>query len=567
MSALPPATALQVYRSIRAFLSPQDRRALGRATVWALLAALASATVAALTAPVTQCLQGSCPSPLDGTSATRGVWAAVGVTVLVVGARLAVLAKASWSITSFQQGTQLRTTTRLLDTYLHMSWPDFSSRNQALYVQRALTTGWDAAYGAQQWVAFVGSATTVALLGTVLVLSAPWFLLLGLAAGVGVSILLSLALNRRMHDAAAQRERAVRGSTLTLTEALTSFKEIRSYGQEAMFLDRADRDLAEVARTSARLTFLPDLPRLTFDALGMIMVLALAAGWVVSGREISDLVPQLVLFAVVARTFQPALVALMASRATLTGSLINLQLILDDFSLADRAQPTLEPTITAGPPGWYLRGARFRHTEEGPEILAGAEAEVGHPSWTALVGPSGSGKTTILELLCGFRTPQQGDVGISWPGGPDPVICYVPQQVALLDGTVEENIVFGAGDLDPARLDRALGAAGLTEVVSALPDGSRTRIGPNGTSLSGGQRQRLAIARGLYRDPDLLLLDEATSGLDDATEQQVLGAIREQFPEVSVILVTHRAASLKVADQVLGLADGRVLVQTSAQAT
>lgn len=559
MNEVGPPTAMEVGRKIRRFLSSEDRRALRSAVFWAVAAALASAGVATITVPVTQCLQGSCPGVLSGLSEQQGLWGAVGVAASVVILRLAVLARASWTLTLFQQGAQQRTISRLLDTYLHMTWRDFSSRNQAHYVQRALTTSVDAAFGAQQWVTFIGSGATVLLLALVLALSAPWFLLLALLGGVAVSAALSGLLNRQVHAAAAQREEAVRGSTLTLTEALGSFKEIRAYRREDLFLDRAGGQLAEVARTNTRLTFLPDLPRLTFDALGLVVVLSLAAAWVALGRDLSTLVPQLVLFAVVARTFQPALVALMASRATLTGSLINLELVQTEFELAKSRQPVLEPVVDRGPAAWRLEGVHFRHSDEAPWILSGADLAVPHPSWTALVGASGSGKTTVIELLCGFRAPDDGWAGFTWHSDVPPVICYVPQHVALLDGTVAENVAFDAEQLEPSRLARALAVADLVEVVGALPDGASTRVGPNGTALSGGQRQRLAIARALYRAPDFLLLDEATSGLDEATEHRVLDNIQREFPTTSVLLVTHRGSSLSMVRSVLTLEGGRLV--------
>ena len=158
-----------------------------------------------------------------------------------------------------------------------------------------------------------------------------------------------------------------------------------------------------------------------------------------------------------------------------------------------------------------------------------------------------------MELLCGIHTPQSGRVVHAWSGDVPPRIAYLPQQVALLDGSFADNVVFGLDAGDAAKIDQALELACLKQLVSMNPEGTNARVGADGAQLSGGERQRLALARALYRNPDLLLLDEATSGLDEATETQVLSAIKHARPNMSVIFVTHRHACLRFADQVISL--------------
>jgi ABC-type bacteriocin/lantibiotic exporter with double-glycine peptidase domain len=207
-----------------------------------------------------------------------------------------------------------------------------------------------------------------------------------------------------------------------------------------------------------------------------------------------------------------------------------------------------------------LEKVSFRHAKESPEVISDASFRLEHPAWLALVGSSGAGKSTLIELLCGVNVPQSGKVVHAWPVRPDgstsPCLAYLPQHVALLDGSVMDNVVFGFDQGDVERVDEALGLACLDGVVASLPEGRDAQIGADGARLSGGERQRLALARALYRRPDLLLLDEATSGLDEATESRLLSAIREQRPQMSVVYITHRSSNLRFADQVLRLQGG-----------
>ncbi|WP_370248082.1 ATP-binding cassette domain-containing protein [Nocardioides sp.] len=550
---------------LRYFLAPAERRLYRAALAWGVAAASASALMAALTVPIIGCVEGRCPAALGGASGDAAVLTAAALGLAVVLGRLAVLARASWTLTRFHQAAQRRTTVRLLEVYLHLPWRQFLQHNQSHYLQRALTTATDAAYSANLWIGLVSSSVTVALLSVVVLVTAEPLVLVGLAGLAATGGALTAWVNRRMRSASEEREEAVRSSTMVLTESLTSFKEIRSYGQERLFIDRADRDLGVLARANRRLTFLPDLPRLLFDALGVVVVLLLAAAWVLVGRDLGDLLPTLIFLAVVARSLQPALVGMLSTRASLSGAIINVELVLAEFARADLAQPEVRlPVRTGEAPALVLDGVSFRFGEDGPLLLDGVDQRMPLPAWVAIVGASGSGKSTLLELVCGLGHPDVGRVQLCWPtdaGAGGPVICYVPQQVALLDGSLAENVVFGAGEPDETRLAEVLAVVALDDVVARLPEGLRTRLGPNGTSLSGGQRQRVALARALYRGPDLLLLDEATSGLDETTERRVLAGIREACPATSVLIVTHRPGMLDLADTVLSLDSGRLTRQ------
>lgn len=540
-------------------LGPAELRRFRAAVGWSVAAALASALMALLTIPITRCVEGRCPDALGGASGDRAVLVGAAIGLTVVLARLAILARASWVLTDCHQAAQRHLTLRLLEVYLHLPWQEFRRRNQAHYLQRALTTATDAAFSVTLWIGFVSSAATVTLLLAVVVATSSPLVLVGLLVVGLLGGALTYAVNRRMREASQVRERAVRDSTLVLTESLASFKEIRSYGQEQLFVARARADLTALAQANRRLGFLPDLPRLLFDALGVVTVLVLAAGWVLAGRDLARLLPTLIFLAVVARSLQPALVGLMSTRSALAGAVLNVELVLAEFDQAALAQPVVRlPVRPAEESALVLSALDFRYDDDAPAILRDADHRIPVPGWTAIVGPSGVGKSTLLELLSGLGRPSAGDVVLAWPHEREPVVCYVPQHVVLLDGSVAENVVFGGDAEDPERLRAALEVADLAEVVHRLPDGLRTRIGPNGTALSGGQRQRLALARALYRAPDVLLLDEATSGLDEATERRVLAALREHHPRTAVVLVTHRPGTLDLADRVLTLEAGRI---------
>ena len=196
-------------------------------------------------------------------------------------------------------------------------------------------------------------------------------------------------------------------------------------------------------------------------------------------------------------------------------------------------------------------------------ILAGVSLALAPGEALAIIGPSGAGKSSLIRVLCGLWRPSGGTVRLD---GADlsqvpreavgPHIGYVPQDVELFAATVGENIA-RMGQVNPAAVVAAGRAAGVHEMILALPDGYDTRIEPTGGLLSPGQRQRIALARALYGEPKLLLLDEPNSNLDGAGEQALSDALEALKGKATVVMVTHRTTLVKHADKMLVLEGGR----------
>jgi len=185
----------------------------------------------------------------------------------------------------------------------------------------------------------------------------------------------------------------------------------------------------------------------------------------------------------------------------------------------------------------------------------------------AFVGSTGAGKSTLADVILGAVFPDLGEVFISgrapmstvreWPGA----IAYVPQDVAILSGTVRENVALGISteEIDDALVWEALQRAELADFLGETRSGIDTVVGENGVQLSGGQRQRLGIARALYSRPRLLVLDEATSALDAETERIVTHTLESLAGEVTLIIIAHRLATVRNCDQVFYLREGELV--------
>ena len=184
---------------------------------------------------------------------------------------------------------------------------------------------------------------------------------------------------------------------------------------------------------------------------------------------------------------------------------------------------------------------------------------------TAIVGPSGSGKTTICSLLARFYDPQSGSISV---GGHDlreftcdsllSNISMVFQNVYLFHDTIRANILFGKPDATEAELIDAAKKARCHDFVMALPDGYDTVVGEGGGTLSGGEKQRISIARAILKHAPIIILDEATASIDPENEHLIQGAISELTRGKTIITIAHRLATIRNADQILVVDDGRI---------
>jgi ABC-type multidrug transport system fused ATPase/permease subunit len=192
----------------------------------------------------------------------------------------------------------------------------------------------------------------------------------------------------------------------------------------------------------------------------------------------------------------------------------------------------------------------------GPPILRDVTFCIRRREVVVLHGVSGSGKSSLMNLIAGVLQPAGGVIRVDRASA-----AYVPQDTALLDDSIRNNLLFGLPAKSDAELMNALVVANLAEFVAAQPRGLDADIGDNGVLFSGGQRQRLGLARAILRGARLLLLDEATSALDEENESQILDKLRASG--MAVLLVTHRALKQDFADRVFRLEEGRLIEETT----
>ncbi|MES2785450.1 MAG: ABC transporter ATP-binding protein [Pseudomonadota bacterium] len=396
----------------------------------------------------------------------------------------------------------------------------------------------------------------------------------GLAAMVTLLVplfyLVLRAVGRRLRPLAQEIQAADAKALAIAQENIGMLPALKTFTREAVESARYGMQIGELRQLSIaqHRIFAALEPAVQFiTAAGVVLLLWLANTRIGAGQmSPAELVSFLLYAAVLARPVA-SLALLYGQTQVARGTLTRLQEVL-----TERPESVLQATQTT--PRFQgeieFRNVQFSYPGRTP-ALAGLNLQIRAGEVVALTGENGAGKSTLAHLLLRLHEPTAGQIFLD---GIDIATCslhglrsqvgIVAQHVLLFNGTVGDNIGFGRPDVDAAAIKRAATAAQAHEFISQLPLGYDTVIGDQGIRLSGGQRQRVALARALLKDPAILVLDEATSMFDPHAEDAFISECQKAFEGRTVILITHRPASLALADRVLKLEQGRI--SESAQA-
>ncbi len=411
------------------------------------------------------------------------------------------------------------------------------------------------------------TATGVVLLITfTLIVMNPWVSLVTLLVFGSAYALIFVRSRRqlRLNSAELTRESARRATVVR--QAFAAIKELLVMRLDAPFQRQFGDATARVSRSLTHTHAIGLRPRYLLECLAGFALVGAALVFHVQGG--APWLPQLTFLALSAYRLLPSLQQLFAGLVTVRAHrevlFRFLQNVEDERVAANAASaPRLE-----GAPARDIvfEDVTFRYGAGTPAVFEHLDLRIRAGETIGVAGQNGSGKSSFADLLLGLLAPTSGriladgiDIGGRNRAAWQARVAYVPQHVALIDGTVVENIALGIApaDVDQARLEAAMRIARVDEFVAAFPQGSRALLGEHGVQLSGGQRQRLGIARALYRRAALLVMDEATASLDVTAEREVTSALREYAGSMTLVIIAHRRSALAGCDRVFHLHDGR----------
>lgn len=353
-----------------------------------------------------------------------------------------------------------------------------------------------------------------------------------------------------------------------LQEGLGGIRDVLIDGAQAIYCNTYQNADTRLRRALANVQIISGSPRYGIEALGMVLIAAVAYSLTSKSDGVATVIPILGTLAIGAQRILPVVQQIYSSMAHIRAGR---EPLIDVLELLEQPLPANVDTPLPTPIKFNkiikIDNISFRYTLNSPLILQGLQLTIPKGSRIGFIGTTGSGKSTLLDIIMGLLSPSQGSVFIdnvqlttsnhrSWQMH----IAHVPQAIFLADSSIAENIAFGipASEIDLERVRSAAKKAQIADVIESWEKQYNTFVGERGIRLSGGQRQRIGIARALYKNADVIIFDEATSALDNETEQAVMEAIESLGDDLTILMVAHRISTLKNCTQIVELGNGGI---------
>lgn len=445
---------------------------------------------------------------------------------------------------------------RLTQGYNQMRWGRFVESNRSELSNHALYTAREAAEFYQRCIELTAAVVIIAVMTAAIVYQSPivaccFALALGALYGIH-----RLFIRDTLQQAAERREVSLRTLQRNLADIFSSGKEIRAYRNHEFFQGRIQDQARRVASSNLRIQFLPRIASSVADQGAVLLFLCMIIVVQMQQGDVRQLLSLLAFYFVLSRRMIPLISQIAIVAGQMDSSYENVRIVDAELEECRRHRAVGLP-IHLPEAGFVLQLEEVSFCfREGAPVLRNVDLSLREGEIVVLHGPSGNGKSSLLNLIAGVSQPTKGVVRVDRAS-----IAYVPQEVALLDDSVRNNLLFGLSGKSDDELMAALATAQLAEFVAAKPFGLDTSIGDNGALFSGGQRQRLGLARAILRGPRLLLLDEATSALDEQNERQILENLSASG--MAVVLVTHAIVTRAFGHRSFRLRGGHLVEEFS----
>ncbi len=453
---------------------------------------------------------------------------------------------------------------KLLHRYAAADYEFYLTRNSALGLN---VIGMDAEQMFSHGIIYMASilsesAVFLFLVGVIIYMN-PSLALAVFCIGGLLSLIITKVLLPHFYRFGQRFQESALHSNQALLQFFHGFKEIVLLGKREAFIDAYRFHSRKKARVQAIQKAVDSLPRMVIEVLFVGLFVATIAVLCLENESPTQMIGILGGYLYVGFRLMPGLNRVINHLNAFKAAIPSIERIYDEYhsiggceNYADIPDFTFNESIT-------FNDVDFTYNSSEKNALSAINLTIQKGQCIGIVGETGSGKSTMVDLLLGLLKPKAGTILVD---GQYPVcsyqwhrhIGYVPQSIYLTDDTIAANIAFGvpADSIDETQLQAAIDAAQLRKFVDQLPMGTQTMTGERGVRLSGGERQRIAIARALYRNPDVLVFDEATSALDNETEARLMETIHAVSQNRTVIMIAHRLTTLKDCDRIVKMNGG-----------
>jgi len=361
----------------------------------------------------------------------------------------------------------------------------------------------------------------------------------------------------------------------TVNETFGSIKDIKIQSKEEKITGKFNKDIRHYEKNLLYFYVIQKLPKIILEIASLLLIILLSLFYLSSRfSDYSTLFPQLALFAVLTVRFIPAFSSILMSLNYIRIFDASINLIKGELNDIENYR-----SILVGNKNIYnnkIKNSKsnflsvvdlsYNYPEEKGSTLEKINFTIEKGSKVAVIGKTGSGKSTLFNLMLGLLEPKHGNIFFknksiyedlnSWRKQ----ICYTSQNIYLLDSSIKNNITFNLfkEEIDKDKLERAIDLSNLRAKINEMPLGLETTVGTDGIRLSGGERQRIAIARALYRNSNIFFMDEFTSSLDSETENLIVKNLKDNFPDKTMLIISHRKSTIDNCDKILKIDQGKL---------
>ena len=420
-------------------------------------------------------------------------------------------------------------------------------------------------------VSLISDVSLLVVLGAGLFIVDPWISILSILFFASIGLFMFWATQLRAKKLGEENAFLSVLTNEKILEVLSSYREAVVKNRRNFYARQIGELRFQLADNLAETAFLPNISKYVIETSIIIGALAISAAQFVL-QDAIHAISTLSIFLAAGTRIAPAVLRVQQAALTIRLSLgaavptLNMIESLENVRVLDSSSDKVESSFEGFIPEVIIKNLTFCYPGNNSPAISNLNLNIPAGVSVAIVGSSGAGKTTLVDLLLGIILPDNGEIKISgispseaikkWPGA----ISYVPQDVMISNGTIRENISLGYPSTleDLNLIEDALRVSSLLGFIDELENGLDSNVGERGTRLSGGQKQRLGIARALFTKPKLLIFDEATSSLDGQTEFDISESIKNLKGSVTVIMIAHRLSTVRNADQVIYLNDGKI---------
>ncbi len=459
----------------------------------------------------------------------------------------------SYLMIHFTQSLYALTVRKLFKTYLSMPYHVFAQKNSS-YLTKAIVTEANLVSTIINSILLMISETFIFIFLYLLMLLASWKITLIFTIVLMIKVVfLTLTVSKKIKKIGVERAKLQANFYEIINRLFGNFKHIklqdgdRIKDIESGFGVTAD----QYAKANTVSDFLNSFPRIFLETSGFSLIIILLVGLLyVENGNISHILPTLSLFVLALYRLLPSVNRIVTSYNILMYYHSSIDIVSKELKIERENLSNNEIELKGK---LELIDVNFSFHDK--IVLKSLSLVINKGERIAFIGKSGAGKSTLVDLIIGLYQPGQGEIRIdgrlldesnlqSWRSK----IGYIPQQVYLFDGTIQDNVCFGR-KVDETLLEKVLMQANILNFLQTK-QGVNTLVGEGGIQLSGGQKQRVAIARALYGQPKILVLDEATSALDNETEKKIMSEIYKISQDKTLIIIAHRLSTVEQCDVV-----------------